>query len=95
MEAAVYILTNAGNNVLYVGATAKRLKQRIWEHKEKLVKSFTAKYDINKLVYYEGCEDAEQAFKRERQLKNWHREWKINLIDKFNPTWKDLYPELE
>jgi len=94
-EYAAYILTNSGNNVLYVGATAKGLKARIWEHKEKLVKGFSAKYDVNKLVYYEPCGDIEQAFTREKQLKNWHRDWKMNLIEKFNPTWKDLYDELE
>jgi putative endonuclease len=80
--------------VLYVGATTKGVKQRVWEHREKLVKGFTGKYDVTKLVYYEACEDADQAIQREKQLKNWHRDWKINLIEKFNPTWKDLFNEL-
>ena len=94
-ECGIYILTNTGNKVLYVGATTKGVRQRVWEHKEKLVKGFTAKYDLNKLVYYEFCDSIEQAFTREKQLKNWHRNWKMNLIQEFNPTWKDLYNDLE
>jgi putative endonuclease len=92
-DPAVYILTNVPNTVFYVGATGKGL-ERIAEHKEKLVAGFTAKYNLTKLVYYEPCEDIEQAFERERQIKNWHKQWKVNLIEQSNPTWKDLYDDL-
>ncbi len=85
----VYILTNKSNNVLYVGVT-NDLIRRIFEHKNKLVEGFTKKYNLRKLVYYEATNDIEGAINREKQLKNWHRDWKINLIDQFNPDWKDL-----
>ena len=85
----VYILTNKSNNVLYIGVT-NDLIRRIFEHKNKLVEGFTKKYNLWKLVYYEATNDIESAINREKQLKNWHRGWKINLIDQFNPDWKDL-----
>ena len=85
----VYILTNRSNNVLYIGVT-NDLIRRIFEHKNKLVEGFTKKYNLWKLVYYEATNDIESAINREKQLKNWHRGWKINLIDQFNPDWKDL-----
>jgi len=85
----VYILTNKSNNILYIGVT-NDLIRRIFEHKNKLVEGFTKKYNLLKLVYYEATNDIESAINREKQLKNWHREWKINLINQFNPEWKDL-----
>jgi len=85
----VYILTNKSDNVLYVGVT-NDLIHRIFEHKTKLVEGFTKKYNLQKLVYYEATNDIESAINREKQLKNWHRGWKMNLIDQFNPDWKDL-----
>jgi putative endonuclease len=85
----VYILTNKSNNVFYIGVT-NDLIRRIFEHKNKLVEGFTKKYNLRKLVYYEATNDIESAISREKQLKNWHRDWKINLIDQFNPDWKDL-----
>jgi len=85
----VYILTNKNNKVLYIGVT-NDLERRIFEHKNKLVEGFTKKYNLNKLIYYETTEDVSSAIEREKQLKNWHRDWKINLIKSFNPTWKDL-----
>ena len=85
----VYILTNKSNNVLYIGVT-NDLIRRIFEHKNKLVEGFTKKYNLRKLVYYEATNDIEGAINREKQPKNWHRDWKINLIDQFNPDWKDL-----
>lgn len=89
----VYIITNKANQVLYIGVTSD-LKKRIFEHKEKLVKGFTKKYNLNKLVYFEATNDIEGAITREKQMKKWNRKWKINLINKFNPDWKDLYNEL-
>ena len=85
----VYILTNKTNKVLYIGVT-NDLERRIFEHKNKLVEGFTKKYNLNKLVYYEVIENISSAIEREKQLKNWHRDWKINLINSFNPMWKDL-----
>ncbi len=88
----VYILSSR-NRVLYVGMT-NELSRRIYEHKNGLVDGFTKSYNVNKLVYYELQNDFESALKREKQLKNWHRQWKINLIDSTNKEWKDLYSEI-
>ena len=71
------------------------LSRRIFEHKQRLVDGFTKKYNVNKLVYYEVHPDLKSAIDRERQLKNWHRQWKINLIESMNKEWKDLYTEIE
>jgi putative endonuclease len=70
------------------------LVRRIYEHKLGLVEGFTKRYNVNKLVYYESQLDLESAIKREKQLKNWHRQWKINLIEEKNKEWKDLYSEI-
>lgn len=85
----VYILTNLTNNVLYIGVT-NNLEKRIYEHKNKLVDGFTKKYNLSKLVYFEECSTVVDAIAREKQLKNWHREWKFNLIRKINPSFNDL-----
>ncbi len=85
----VYILTNKNNKVLYIGITIN-LESRMYEHKNKLVEGFTEKYNLNKLIYFEETTDVHSAIKREKQLKNWHREWKMNLINDFNPNWEDL-----
>lgn len=90
----VYIMTNKHNTTLYTGFTGKGLKERIWEHKNKVVAGFTKKYNINKLVYYEVLEDAYSALTREKQIKNLLRRKKIELIKKSNSEWKDLYEEL-
>ena len=86
---AVYIMTNYSETSLYIGVTSN-LPKRVWEHKNKVVEGFTEKYNVNKLVYYETTDSIESAIKREKQLKNWHREWKINLIKEMNPEFKDL-----
>ena len=70
------------------------LSKRIFEHKNGLIEGFTKKYNVHILVYYEIQNDFESAIKREKQLKNWHRQWKINLIESKNKSWKDLYPEI-
>lgn len=85
----IYILTNKANKVLYIGVT-NELPRRIFEHKNKMVEGFTEKYNLVKLVYYEETSDIRSALAREKQLKNWHRSWKINLINSFNPSWKGL-----
>jgi putative endonuclease len=89
----VYILTNKSNKVLYIGVTSN-LPKRIYEHKEKKIEGFTQKYNVDKLVYFEQTENVMSALNREKQLKNWRREWKINLINGFNPEWKDLSDEI-
>ena len=85
----IYILTNKSNKVLYIGMTNDP-KSRIYEHKNRLVEGFTKKYNLTKLVYYEITTDVESAIRREKQLKDWHRDWKINLINQFNHKWDDL-----
>lgn len=89
----VYILSNKNNTVLYIGVS-NNLVRRIWEHKNKIFEGFTAKYNIDKLVYYEVYYDVNDAIRREKQIKNWHKEWKTNLIKSVNPEFKDLYKEI-
>lgn len=89
----VYILTNKSDKVLYIGVT-NDLIRRMFEHRNKIVEGFTKKYNLVKLVYYEETSDIESAIRREKQLKNWHRDWKINLITQFNPDWVDLSDRL-
>ena len=86
---SVYILTNKSNKVLYIGVT-NDLTRRMYEHKNKMINGFTKKYNLNKLVYFDTTPDVRSALEREKQLENWHRDWKINLISEFNPKWKDL-----
>lgn len=86
----VYILSNKRNGTLYTGSTSELLK-RVQEHKSCIVPdSFTAKYHVNKLVYYEEHSDAESMVLRERRLKEWNRTWKVRLINELNPEWNDL-----
>jgi putative endonuclease len=89
----VYILSNKYNNVLYVGIT-NDLIRRVYEHKNKLVEGFTEKYNVDKLVYYELFNDPINAITREKQLKGYSRKKKVELINSFNPEWKDLYESL-
>lgn len=89
----VYILANTKNGILYIGVTGDLIR-RIHEHKSKITGGFTAKYNLNLLVYFETCENAETAITREKQLKSWKRDWKIKLIEKENPDWRDLYPAM-
>ena len=86
---AVYIMTNYSETSLYIGVTSN-LQKRVWEHKNKITEGFTKKYNIDKLVYYEITDSIESAINREKQLKRWHRQWKINLIKQMNPDFKDL-----
>ena len=89
----VYIVANQYNTAFYVGITSDLIK-RIYEHKNKVVDGFTKKYKINKLVYYEVSENIESAILREKQLKKWKRNWKIDLIMKSNPNFEDLYTSI-
>jgi putative endonuclease len=86
----VYILTNFTNKVLYIGVT-NDIVRRVYEHKNKFVKGFTEKYNVNKLVYFEATESIVSAIEREKQLKAGSRQKKINLINKMNPKWEDLF----
>lgn len=87
----VYILTNFANNVFYIGVS-NSIERRLSEHLDySKAQSFTKKYKTTKLVYYEEYKDILEAIAREKQLKNWHREWKINLITEKNPSFRDLY----
>lgn len=86
----VYILANKKNGTIYVGVT-NNLERRVTEHKEKLNKGFSSKYYVDKLVWFEECSDINSAIEREKQLKAWRREWKLNLIESTNPSWSDLY----
>jgi putative endonuclease len=86
----IYILASKKNGTLYVGVTSDLIK-RIYEHKNDLVEGFTRKYSIHNLVYFETTESIESSIMREKQLKKWNRAWKMNLIEKSNPDWNDLY----
>lgn len=89
----VYILAGQSHTTLYIGMTSDLVK-RVWEHKNKVLKGFTEKYNVTHLVYYECYEDPQVAILREKRLKKWKRKWKNELIEKKNPEWKDLYEEL-
>ena len=89
-QPAVYIVTSKRNGTLYIGVTSDLVK-RIWEHKNNMVEGFTKRYDVHRLVWYELHATMESAIKREKQLKNWKRKWKLELIESINPDWKDLY----
>jgi len=90
---SVYILTNKPLGTLYIGVTYN-LPQRIWQHKTKVTKGFTEKYNLNKIVWYEAHEDMMSAIQREKALKAWKRDWKIRIIEEMNPLWRDLYDDL-
>lgn len=89
----VYILASKRNGTLYIGITNDLLR-RIYEHKNHVLKGFTQKYMIHTLVYYESTENVESALAREKELKKWKRSWKLELIEKNNPHWKDLCSQL-
>ncbi len=89
----VYIMTNHANGVLYVGVTSD-LARRAFEHREGLIKGFTKRYELKRLVYFERYDDIRDAIQRESNLKHWPRAWKIRLIHDTNPEWRDLYEGL-
>ena len=84
------MLAGSRNGTLYIGVTSN-LVQRVWQHREKFVDGFAARYGLTRLVWYEMHDDAETAIAREKQLKKWNRAWKIELIERMNPYWNDLY----
>ena len=89
-QPAVYILASKRNGTLYIGVTSELVK-RVWEHKNNIVEGFTKRYNVHRLVWYELHESMELAITREKQLKNWKRKWKLELIESNNPDWQDLY----
>jgi putative endonuclease len=89
----VYLLASKPYGTLYVGSTFE-LARRIWQHKTRAIPGFAAKYGVDRLVWFETHESLETALVRERQIKKWKRDWKINLIERENPHWADLYPSL-
>lgn len=89
----IYILASQKNGTLYIGKTEDLVK-RIYEHKNNLVDGFTKKYQVHNLVYFEKYDQIEEASLREKRLKEWKRSWKVELIEKNNPTWSDLYHEI-
>ena len=86
----VYILSSSPRGVLYVGMTSA-LADRTWQHRTRVRDGFTKRYWVNRLVYFEPHDDAQVAARRERAMKRWRREWKIALVEKDNPTWRDLF----
>ena len=89
----VYLLASKPYGTLYIGMTAD-LPRRIWEHKNNVVPGFTRRYGVDRLVWFEAHETEAEALHREKQIKEWKRDWKINLIERDNPHWIDLYPTL-
>jgi putative endonuclease len=92
-QPAVYILASKRNGTLYVGVTGD-LKQRVWEHRSDLVEGFTKRYAVHQLVYYELHGDMVTAISREKHIKKWNRTWKLELIEKYNSDWNDLWDQL-
>ncbi|MGO4126975.1 GIY-YIG nuclease family protein [Inquilinus sp. YAF38] len=89
----VYIMASRKDGVLYTGVTSN-LPKRVWEHRNKIVSGFTARYGVGRLVWIEPHENAESAIRRERQIEKWRRAWKVELIEKDNPAWADLFDSL-
>ena len=92
-QPCVYILASGHYGTLYIGVTSD-LVGRLWQHRNGVTPGFTSRYKVHRLVHYELFGDMERAIAREKQLKNWHRQWKINLINAENPDWRDLAIEL-
>lgn len=93
MNYYVYILASKYNGTLYIGITSD-LVRRVYEHKKKYIDGFSKQFDTKNLVYFEQHSDAKSAILREKQMKKWNRTWKIRLIERGNPKWDDLYPEI-
>ncbi len=89
----VYLMAADRNGTIYVGVT-NDLIRRVWEHRSDVVKGFTKKYGVHRLVYFEVFDDARNAIQREKNIKHWPRKWKLALIEKKNPQWRDLFDEI-
>jgi putative endonuclease len=86
-------MTNKANGVLYIGVT-NDLIRRVYQHKNHLVEGFTSRYKLEMLVWFEQTDEIASAIAREKQLKNWRRQWKVDLIEQVNPSWHDLYQSI-
>ena len=89
----VYMLASGRNGTLYIGVTSD-LPKRVWEHKHRTFDGFTKRYHVDKLVWFEPCADAESAIASEKRLKAWKRAWKLEMIERANPDWRDLYADV-
>ncbi len=89
----VYLLASKPYGTLYIGTTSD-LARRVWEHKNQVVPGFTSRCNVDRLVWFEAYQSADMALRREKQLNEWRRDWKINPIERDNPHWDDLYPTL-
>ena len=89
----VYLLASKPRGTLYVGITSD-LAKRVWQHKTKAAPGFTAKHDVDRLVWFEPYDEPEPAIRREKQIKKWQRAWKIRMIEEQDPDWVDLYPSI-
>jgi putative endonuclease len=89
----VYLLASRKEGTLYLGVT-RDLVRRTYQHKEKTMRGFTSRYDVNRLVWFETYDDPTNAIAREKEIKKWRRAWKVELIEKDNPDWRDLYGEI-
>ena len=92
-QSFVYMMTNKKKGTIYTGVTGN-LPSRVWQHKNNVIEGFTKQYKLHQLVYFEQCEDIRTAIQREKRIKKWKRAWKVELIEKLNPDWKDLYEEI-
>jgi len=92
-QPCVYFMSSKRNGTLYIGVTSNLIK-RVWEHKNNVVDGFTKRYGVHQLVWYECHESMIAAITREKSLKKWNRQWKVELIEKMNPHWQDLYDQL-
>ena len=92
-QPATYILASDRNGTLYIGVTSD-LIGRVWQHREHVVKGFTSKYEVTRLVWYEMHGTMEEAITREKRIKKWNRDWKIRLIEDKNPYWNDLWDKI-
>ena len=93
MSGWTYILASKRNGTFYTGVTSN-LGERVWQHKIKAIPGFTSKYGVDRLVWYEGFDRIDDAIAEEKRIKNWRRAWKLALIEKHNPQWRDLYENL-
>ena len=94
MKYYVYILASKRNGTLYTGVTSNLIK-RVFEHKSDYIEGFTKKYRVHFLVYYEEYDEINTALLREKRIKRWKRDWKIEIIEKNNPTWEDLFDKIK
>ncbi len=92
-QPCVYILASRKDGILYTGVTSD-IVQRVYQHKHKITQEFSKKYNVNLLVYYEQHETMEMAITAEKKIKKWNRQWKIDLLEKDNPEWRDLYDDI-